>query len=111
MADTHSPQSYSGIRWSNLIPVFGLIGALMVQTATIAWMMSQMNAGINDNRSHIGRVESRQSAMIQQLSHRVDDNQKTSGEQAVQLGRIDENVKAVRQGVEEIKRQLEGGRK
>lgn len=106
---TDFPEHYfkPRINWGVIIPAFGVMMAIMVQTATIAWLMSGMYSGISDNQKHIDRVEKLQASNYDDLNTRVNRNQQSANMQAVQLGRIDENVKSVKGILGDIRSQLE----
>ena len=71
--------------------LLGLIFGLITQGGAIVWTASMMMSDIERNRSSIERVELRV-AKAEDLMH----------EQSVAIGRIDENIKAIRDYVELI---------
>lgn len=75
---------------SKSVPITFIL-AIVVQTFTIGWYLSDMGGAINQNAKDIIRHE----ASITALKN----NQHT---QAVMLARIEENLKAIRASVESI---------
>ena len=62
---------------------------LAVQTVVVIWFFATLNGDVEQNTSHIDRVESRVETMEVLLQN-----------QAVSMARIDENIKAIRELVE-----------
>ena len=80
---------------SKSVPVT-LIVALILQAAAIVWTVSQMQSSIEQNATNIVRLETR----TEKIEIAVQS-------QAIALARIDENIKAIRESVEQIARQQE----
>lgn len=62
-----------------------LIFSILAQTAAMAWFISSMDAGIENNSKDLIRHEAR-----------IDSLELAVQSQAVSLARIDENIKAIR---------------
>lgn len=62
--------------------------AIILQTAGLVWYMSTLDSNVTVNAREIARHEIR-----------INEIEKTSQMQAVMLGRIDENIKAIREAV------------
>jgi type VI protein secretion system component VasK len=75
---------------SKSVPI-GLIFGLITQGAAIVWIFSMMVSDIERNRMDIVKAETR----INRLEDVVQ-------QQAVSMARIDENIKAIRQAVEQM---------
>lgn len=69
----------------------GTIVALVVQTATIVWFLSDMNSRVNANITKNERQDSRIGAVEFIVQN-----------QAVTLGRMDENIKAILVALERL---------
>lgn len=67
------------------------IMAIVVQTIALVWFVASLNSGIQVNTRELVRHETR----IQNLEISVQN-------QAVTMGRMDENIKAIRQAVEKM---------
>jgi len=67
--------------------------AILVQTVGLVWYMSSLDANVTTNAREIARQEIR-----------INEIEKTSQIQAVMLGRIDENIKAIRDVVEQMRK-------
>jgi Tfp pilus assembly protein PilO len=80
---------------SKSVPVT-LIVALILQAAAIVWTVSQMQSSIEQNATNIIRLETRTEKIEMAVQS-----------QAIALARIDENIKAIRESVEQIARQQE----
>ena len=78
---------------SKSVPVT-LIVALILQAAAIVWTVSQMQSSIEQNATNIVRLETRTEKIEMAVQS-----------QAIALARIDENIKAIRESVEQIARQ------
>ena len=65
------------------------ISAIMFQTVALVWFVASLNSGIQVNTRELVRHETR----LQNLEINVQS-------QAVTMGRMDENIKAIRQAVE-----------
>jgi Tfp pilus assembly protein PilO len=78
---------------SKSVPV-SLIVALVLQAAAIVWTVSQMQSSISQNATNIIRLETRTEKIEMAVQS-----------QAIALARIDENIKAIRESVEQIARQ------
>ena len=75
---------------SKTVPV-SFILAIITQTAALVWFVSALNSGVQANAKDIVRHDTR----IETLQNIVQG-------QAVALGRIDENIKAIRAAVEKM---------
>jgi hypothetical protein len=75
------------------VPI-SLIVALIMQAAAIVWTVSNMSSTIDRNAIEIVRLDARTSSL-----------EKIVQEQAVAMARIDENIKAIRQYVEQMIKQ------
>ena len=73
---------------SKSVPATFLL-AIAVQTVGLVWYMSSLDATVENNAREIARHEIR-----------INEVEKTAQLQAVSLGRIDENIKAIRNMVE-----------
>jgi len=78
---------------SKSVPV-SIIGAVIVQTFTIVWFIAELNANVQMNTRDIVRHEAR----IETLEASVQS-------QAVSIARMDENIQAIRNMVEQLTRQ------
>lgn len=78
---------------SKSVPV-SIIGAVIVQTFTIVWFIAELNANVQMNTRDIVRHEAR----IETLETSVQT-------QAVSIARMDENIQAIRNMVEQLTRQ------
>ena len=67
--------------------------AILVQTVGLVWYMSSLDANVTTNAREIARQEIR-----------INEIEKTAQIQAVMLGRIDENIKAIRDVVEQMRK-------
>ena len=65
--------------------------AIAVQTVGLVWYMSSLDATVETNAREIARHEIR-----------INEVERTAQSQAVSLGRIDENIKAIRNMVEKM---------
>lgn len=75
---------------SKSVPVT-FITAIVGQTIALVWFVASLNSGIQINTRELVRHETR----IQNLEISVQN-------QAVTMGRMDENIKAIRQAVEKM---------
>ena len=75
---------------SKSVPI-SLIFALIVQAAAIVWTVSSMNSSLEQNSIEIVRLDARTTSL-----------EKIVQDQAVAMARIDENIKAIRQYVEQM---------
>ena len=66
--------------------------AILIQTVGLVWYMSSLDANVTTNAREIARHEIR-----------INEIEKTAQIQAVMLGRIDENIKAIRDVVEQMR--------
>lgn len=80
---------------SKSVPIT-LIISLILQAGSIIWVVSQMQADINNNSRNIQTIETK----VAELERGVN-------AQAVQLGRIEENIKAVRDTLNSIAQTLQ----
>lgn len=78
---------------SKSVPI-SLIFTLIVQAAVIVWTVSEMNGNIDRNAIEIVRLDTRTTNL-----------EKIVQDQAVSMARIDENIKAIRQYVEQLMKQ------
>jgi len=67
--------------------------AILVQTVGLVWYMSSLDANVTTNAREIARQEIR-----------INEVEKKAQIQAVMLGRIDENIKAIRDVVEQMRK-------
>ena len=70
--------------------------AIAVQTVGLVWYMSSLDATVENNAREIARHEIR-----------INEVEKTAQLQAVMLGRIDENIKAIRDAVDAMREKAE----
>ena len=70
--------------------------AIAVQTVGLVWYMSTLDATVETNAREIARHEIR-----------INEVEKTAQLQAVMLGRIDENIKAIRDAVDDMREKAE----
>ena len=75
---------------SKSVPATFLL-AIAVQTVGLVWYMSSLDATVETNAREIARHEIR-----------INEVERTAQLQAVSLGRIDENIKAIRMSVEKM---------
>ena len=80
---------------SKSVPVT-LIVAIVLQTISLVWYVSSLDSSVKNNARDLVRQETR-----------INTLEKTVQMQAVSLGRIDENIKAIRNLVERIAEQAE----
>ena len=66
-----------------------LVFAIVVQTVSLVWFISQLNSAVESNTNDIIRVQAEVAVM-----------ERTVQTQAVSMARIDENIKAIRAAVE-----------
>jgi len=66
--------------------------AILVQTVGLVWYMSSLDANVTTNAREIARQEIR-----------INEVENKAQIQAVMLGRIDENIKAIRDAVEQMR--------
>jgi len=75
---------------SKSVPI-SIIGAVVVQTVTIVWFIANLNANVQMNTRDLVRHETR----IETLEASVQS-------QAVSIARMDENIQAIRDMVEQL---------
>jgi len=80
---------------SKSVPV-SLIIAIVLQTISLVWYVSSLDSSVKNNARDLVRQETR-----------INTLEKTVQMQAVSLGRIDENIKAIRNLVERMAEQAE----
>ena len=80
---------------SKSVPV-SLIIAIVLQTISLVWYVSSLDSAVKNNARDLVRQETR-----------INTLEKTVQSQAVSLGRIDENIKAIRNLVERMAEQSE----
>ena len=80
---------------SKSVPV-SLIIAIVLQTISLVWYVSSLDSAVKNNSRDLVRQETR-----------INTLEKTVQMQAVSLGRIDENIKAIRNLVERMAEQAE----
>ena len=80
---------------SKSVPATFLL-AIAVQTVGLVWYMSSLDATVETNAREIARHEIR-----------INEVEKTAQLQAVMLGRIDENIKAIRDAVDDMREKAE----
>ncbi len=78
---------------SKSVPVT-LIVAIVLQTISLVWYVSSLDSSVKSNARDLVRQETR-----------INTLEKTVQMQAVSLGRIDENIKAIRNLVERMAEQ------
>ena len=78
---------------SKSVPVT-LIVAIVLQTISLVWYVSSLDSSVKNNARDLVRQETR-----------INTLEKTVQMQAVSLGRIDENIKAIRNLVERMAQQ------
>ena len=78
---------------SKSVPV-SLIVAIVLQTISLVWYVSSLDSAVKNNARDLVRQETR-----------INTLEKTVQMQAVSLGRIDENIKAIRNLVERMAEQ------
>ena len=78
---------------SKSVPVT-LIVAIVLQTISLLWYVSSLDSSVKNNARDLVRQETR-----------INTLEKTVQSQAVSLGRIDENIKAIRNLVERMAEQ------
>ena len=78
---------------SKSVPV-SLIVAIVLQTISLVWYVSSLDSSVKNNARDLVRQETR-----------INTLEKTVQSQAVSLGRIDENIKAIRNLVERMAEQ------
>ena len=79
-----------GWHLSKSVPVTFIL-AILMQTVALVWYVSTLDAAIKNNSRELARQEAR-----------LETVEKTVQSQAVMLGRIDENIKAIRSSVEKM---------
>jgi cell division protein FtsB len=77
---------------SKSVPI-SIIGAVVVQTVTIVWFIANLNANVQINTRDLVRHETR----IETLEASVQS-------QAISMARMDENIQAIRDMVEQLTR-------
>tara|TARA_R110002020_G_scaffold116040_2_gene266245 strand:- start:345 stop:611 length:267 start_codon:yes stop_codon:yes gene_type:complete len=75
---------------SKSVPVTFIL-AIVMQTVALVWYVSTLDAAIKNNSRELARQEVR-----------LETVEKIVQSQAVMLGRIDENIKAIRSSVEKM---------
>ena len=75
---------------SKSVPI-SIIGAVVVQTVTIVWFIANLNANVQINTRDLVRHETR----IETLEASVQS-------QAISMARMDENIQAIRDMVEQL---------
>ena len=80
---------------SKSVPVT-LIVAIVLQTISLVWYVSSLDSTVKNNARDLVRQETR-----------INTLEKTVQMQAVSLGRIDENIKAIRNLVERMAEQAD----
>ena len=80
---------------SKSVPVT-LIVAIVLQTISLVWYVSSLDSAVKNNARDLVRQETR-----------INTLEKTVQSQAISLGRIDENIKAIRNLVERMAEQAE----
>ena len=86
---------------SKSVPI-SLVFALALQLAGFVWFMAQMDGRIGANTDEINR----NGRDISRLRTEVDGLTSIARDQAVQLGRIEENITAVLKAIEGLDRKL-----
>ena len=70
--------------------------AIAIQTVGLVWYMASLDSTVENNAREIARHEIR-----------INEVEKTAQLQAVMLGRIDENIKAIRDAVDDMREKAE----
>jgi len=70
-----------------------LVFAIVLQTVSLVWFISQLNSAVESNTADIIRVQTEVEVM-----------ERTVQTQAVSMARIDENIKAIRDAVDNMAR-------
>ncbi len=70
--------------------------AIALQTVGLVWYMSALDSTVSTNAREIARHEIR-----------INEIEKTAQLQAIMLGRIDENIKAIRESVDAMRKRSE----
>ena len=70
--------------------------AIALQTIGLVWYMSALDSTVSTNAREIARHEIR-----------INEIEKTAQLQAIMLGRIDENIKAIRESVDAMRKRSE----
>jgi type VI protein secretion system component VasK len=87
MSDQDSEQEW---QLSKSVPLT-LVLAVACQTIALIWFVATLRNDINTNKNNIIRIETRTETL-----------EKLVNQQAVTMGRMDENIKAIRQAVEKM---------
>ena len=80
---------------SKSVPVTFIV-AIVLQTISLVWYVSSLDSSVKNNARDLVRQETR-----------INTLEKTVQSQAVSLGRIDENIKAIRNLVERMAEQAD----
>lgn len=75
---------------SKSVPI-AFVAAIILQTVALVWYVSQLDGSVKNNTRDLVRHETR----LESLENIVQS-------QAVTMGRMDENIKAIRQAVEQM---------
>ena len=75
---------------SKSVPIT-LVAAILIQTVALVWYVSQLDGSVKNNARDLVRHETR----LESLEGIVQN-------QAVTMGRMDENIKAIRSAVEKL---------
>lgn len=75
---------------SKSVPISFILG-ILAQTVALVWYVSSLDNNIDNNSKQLIRHETRIEALEKVVQH-----------QAVTLGRMDENIKAIRHSVEKM---------
>lgn len=78
---------------SKSVPI-SIIGAVIVQTVTIVWFIAELNANVQMNTRDLVRHETR-----------IETLEASAQAQAISVARMDENIQAIRDMVEQLMRQ------
>jgi hypothetical protein len=78
---------------SKSVPI-SIIGAVIVQTVTIVWFIAELNANVQMNTRDLVRHEAR-----------IETLEVSAQAQAISVARMDENIQAIRDMVEQLMRQ------
>jgi len=96
----------SGWHLDKRVPV-SIILVLLFQFTGGVWIAATMNGDIAHNRQEIARVESTTRRDIARIENAMESMARASQQQAVQLGRIEENIGAMRGDMQRILNVLE----
>jgi len=88
------------------VPV-ALIVTLLAQFSVGVWFLSAAFRDIEGNRLGLARLDAEFEAQLRSLSGRLDITDRAANNQAVQLGRIEENISGLRSDINRLLNVLE----